>query len=93
MKSSNRIKARLIVSALSLAALSTIPLTSAVAEDGSKRLKELHTAGTAQRIPAELTASSAVYSDNKPQQIKGSSSSVNRFQKRQKPGFPKRYGR
>jgi len=93
MKPFNRIKARLIVSALSFAALGAIPLTSAVAEDGSKRLRELHKVGSEQRLPADRSVSSSLSSDKKNQEIKGSASSTKRFQKRNKPGFPKRYGR
>lgn len=93
MKSFNRIKERLIVSALSFAALSAVPLTSAVAEDGSKRLKEFHQVAKEQRIRAEPSVSSAFSSDKKPQQIKGSSTSSKRFQKRHRYGFSKPNGR
>jgi len=93
MKSFNRIKARLIVSALSFGALGAVPLTSAVAEDGSQRLREFHQAVKEQRIHAEPSVGSALSSDKKTQQIKSSSSSLKRFQKRHRYGFSKPNGR
>lgn len=93
MKSFNRIKSRLIVSVLSFGALGAIPLTSAVAEDGSQRLREFHQKVKEQRIAAKPSVSSALSSGKKPEQIKGTSSSLKRFQKRHRYGFSKPNGR
>lgn len=93
MKSFNRIKARLIVSALSFGVLGAIPLTSAVAEDGSQRLREFHQAAKEQRTPAEPSISSALSSDQKTQKTKGVSENLKRFQKRHRYGFAKPNGR
>ncbi|QIB52337.1 hypothetical protein [Pseudomonas sp. OIL-1] len=94
MRKFNRIKERLIISALSVAVLSAVPLTGAMAEDGADRLKEFHkVAAREQRIDAEPAVKSASSSDKRLKQANHRSASLKRFQKRHRYGFSKRNGR